>query len=85
MVTVRQSPEALVMEIEDNGCGFEVERQRQAALPAHFGILGMRERAACLGGAFEIHSHPGKGTRIRLRLPMGGTIPAKGTLLEVPA
>jgi signal transduction histidine kinase len=35
-----------------------------------FGLRGMSERAALLGGALAVHSVPGSGTMVRLRLPL---------------
>lgn len=52
-----------VLEISDNGCGY---------LPAapvstrSFGIIGMQERAALLGGSLLVSSNPGQGTTVRL-------------------
>jgi PAS domain S-box-containing protein len=51
--------------IEDDGVGFDAE----APAPGHFGVAGMRERAALAGAMLEIDSAPGKGTRIRLAAP----------------
>ena len=54
-----------LLEIEDDGVGF---------LPAHtlhgVGILGMRERAASLGGSIAIESELGRGTLIRATVPL---------------
>jgi signal transduction histidine kinase len=33
----------------------------------HYGLTGMRERAATLGGTLEITSGPGRGTTVRVR------------------
>ncbi|MBI3929663.1 MAG: hypothetical protein HY319_29250 [Armatimonadetes bacterium] len=55
--------------IADDGRGFEPARF--LTQPSNrFGIRGMKERAELLGGSFEVESSPGKGTRIRLRLPL---------------
>ena len=52
--------------VQDNGKGFN----RQAGSSGKsFGILGMRERAIMFGGAFEIHSQPGRGTTVCVRIP----------------
>jgi signal transduction histidine kinase len=57
----------LRLSVSDNGAGF---RTADAGLqPASFGIAGMRERAAILGGTLRIDSAPGKGARVRLWLP----------------
>jgi signal transduction histidine kinase len=34
----------------------------------------MRERASLLGGTFQLRSRPGKGTRIRIEIPIDETI-----------
>jgi len=64
-VAVRQLPDCLLAEIEDNGRGF-VSGQRRKGL----GLLGIRERAAAAGGTLIIDSAPGRGTRIALRIPL---------------
>lgn len=54
-----------ILEVADDGVGFNPE----ALPPTAFGLRMMQERAERLGGALEIHSAPGQGTRIRLRWP----------------
>lgn len=54
------------IQIEDNGSGFDL----QAAFAKNRGLAGMRERVNLLGGAFQIESQEGKGTRKRIRLPL---------------
>ena len=52
--------------IEDDGAGFDPE-----AMPTgRLGVLGMRERAAQIGGELEVESRPGAGTTILLRIPL---------------
>jgi len=55
----------LCLSIHDNGCGFDPDH-----LPAgnHFGLLGMRERVAAIGGQLTIESQPGQGTTITVTL-----------------
>lgn len=50
--------------VEDDGCGFDVANRTK-----RFGLLGMRERVAMLGGTLEIDSRPERGTRIEAWLP----------------
>ncbi len=59
--------EGLILEVCDNGRGIAEEER---ALSKSLGLLGMRERAKLLGGAFEIEGHPGEGTRVALRVPL---------------
>ena len=55
------------LSIRDNGAGFKTESG--VGKPASFGLTGMRERAALLGGALVVRSAPGKGTTVVLELP----------------
>src|SRR3989338_3178469 len=55
----------LRLQVEDNGKGFEPEKVVGSADRA-IGLLGMRERAALLDGAFTIYSEPGGGTRLTI-------------------
>lgn len=54
------------IQIEDNGVGFDPE----VALAKNRGLGGMRERVNLLGGAFQIESQAGAGTKILIRLPI---------------
>ncbi|WP_034410257.1 hybrid sensor histidine kinase/response regulator [Derxia gummosa] len=58
----------LTLEIGDNGQG--VQPDQPSSHHAHFGIVGMRERARHLGGWFELSTSPG-GTCVMLSLPLG--------------
>jgi len=59
------APETLVLEIADDGVGFDPGMPR----PGHLGLTGMRERAERLGGRFTVDSAPGKPTTVRVVLP----------------
>ena len=59
----------LALVVEDDGAGFETGRQPGAS-EGHFGLVGMRERAESLGGTIILQSEPGKGTRLRVELPI---------------
>ena len=56
------------MEIKDNGKGFN--KYKTESENKSFGIFGMKERAAMLGGALNIKSQPNKGTSVNLELPL---------------
>lgn len=67
-VTTRNG--GLVLLIEDDGCGFDVETARRRMLEgASVGLLGMEERAGLLGGSVQFDSTPGYGTRVCVTLP----------------
>ena len=53
--------------VQDDGTGFNVEDLRQQE--GHFGVIGMRERAASIGADIDISSRIGRGTVITLVLP----------------
>jgi signal transduction histidine kinase len=77
-VAVRQLPECLVAEIEDNGRGFRMNQQHMPYRTGGLGLLGLRERAANAGGTLLIDSAPGQGTRIALRIPLRPARAAEG-------
>ena len=53
--------ERLRLVIEDDGCGFDPERQGAAG---GFGLQSMQERAASVGGVLSVDSVPEQGTRV---------------------
>lgn len=59
-------PDRALLEIEDDGLGFDTEQAQALRKVGHFGILNMEERAHFLGGEMELQSRPGQGTRIRV-------------------
>ena len=56
--------------VEDDGKGFDESRLDRVASGRSLGLLGMRERAALLGGRILIDSVEGSGTMIRLHIPL---------------
>lgn len=61
----------LVLIVEDDGKGFDPDNVRREKSGRGLGLVGMRERAAILGGIVEIESAPGKGTTVFVRVPIG--------------
>ena len=59
----------IMLHIEDDGVGFSPRSSHQRG----FGLKGMRERAAALGGSMRVRSEAGKGTQIRIVLPTANT------------
>ncbi|MBV5282075.1 MAG: PAS domain S-box protein [Paludibacter sp.] len=55
----------LVMEIRDNGIGFDVNRKYR---PDSYGLIGMKERMKLLCGKLDITSKVGEGTIIRVEI-----------------
>jgi len=63
----------ICLEVRDEGRGFDPPAFDQLLVDEHeehIGLRGMRDRVAILGGHFEIHSRPGAGTRIFVKLPI---------------
>jgi PAS domain S-box-containing protein len=60
----------LVLEVRDNGRGVTDEEVHR---PDSLGLLGMRERAALLGGVAEVKGAPGQGTTVTVRVPLQGS------------
>jgi signal transduction histidine kinase len=66
-IALSQTANDLIVEVSDNGKGFDAT---EAAKEKTFGLLGMGERAAVLGGHIEIVSAPQQGTIVRVYLPI---------------
>ena len=63
-VRLEYETEQIILQVEDNGRGGVIDIQA-----GHFGVTGMRERAAAIGGSLEVASEPGKGTTVKLEAP----------------
>ncbi len=66
-VICRQIDQRLLVEIADDGEGFDPEARQRRQVP-RFGLAIMRERAESIGGRLSVDSSPGSGTRVRLEL-----------------
>jgi signal transduction histidine kinase len=66
VVTVETGPEGVLVEVRDNGRGFDTEGRH----PGHFGMESMRSRAAEIDARLTIASRPGYGTIVRVRAPV---------------
>jgi two-component system, chemotaxis family, CheB/CheR fusion protein len=60
-----------VLVVEDDGVGFDASEAAGRGGDRGLGLVGMRERAALLGGTVEVESEPGKGTAVLARVPAG--------------
>jgi ligand-binding sensor domain-containing protein/signal transduction histidine kinase len=66
---VVHSPASLRLRIIDDGKGMEPLVLERGGRPGHWGLVGMRERAARIGATLEVSSSPAEGTAITLNLP----------------
>lgn len=65
-VVVERRGTSLLIIVEDDGCGFDVD---QARAGGHLGLLGMQERTEMLAGTLTIESSPGSGTILVVEVP----------------
>jgi len=57
------------LECSDDGKGLPASILSSGRLAGHWGLVGMRERAASVKGKLELWSSPGNGTKITVRIP----------------
>ncbi len=73
-VNLRQAePGIVLLEIVDNGVGFdveEVERAYDERSASSLGMVNLRERTELVNGLLHIDSAPGKGTRVQVFIPL---------------
>lgn len=68
-LSLRQEGNHLQLHIVDDGVGFD-PASLGAAPNGHFGWRGIRERAEQIDAQLELHSQPGRGTSIRVQVPL---------------
>jgi len=65
-VNVGVKDKNILVTIQDDGQGFDAD-----AIPSgHYGLLGIRERVRLVNGTFEIQSESGKGTTLKVQIPL---------------
>lgn len=68
---VRFEDDAVLLSVEDDGCGFAVPRRpAELSSQGHFGLVGMHERATLIGAHLHIQSGPDQGTKVWLKTPL---------------
>ena len=69
-VRIQKLPGAVGMQIKDDGKSFKVEQTLRSRTNKSLGLLGIRERLEMVGGSFDIASAAGKGTTVRVQIPL---------------
>ena len=66
-VRIELSTAAVTLDVRDNGLGFLPTAPRK---PLSLGLMGLRERVRLLQGSIAIHSKPGEGCHVEVRVPL---------------
>jgi PAS domain S-box-containing protein len=78
-ISIRRDEADVRIDIEDDGIGFDTsELDNTASVTDGFGLFSIQERFHPLGGRMEIHSEPGRGTRVAIVLPLACNIEVTG-------
>lgn len=68
-VSLRARNGSVILEVGDDGVGFDPLYTSSNGTRDHFGLTAMRERVEMAGGRWEIQSSPGHGTRVVAEFP----------------
>ncbi len=69
-LVMRHQEDRLHLEVIDEGSGLDLDKLEDNA---GFGLFAIRERMEMIGGRCHLESEPGKGTRVRLEVPLSAT------------
>jgi signal transduction histidine kinase len=72
-VSIKAIPQAVAMEIHDDGKSFDVAHALDSRRNKRLGLIGMRERVEMVGGSFKVESKPGHGTKVSATIPFKRT------------
>ncbi|MCP4428070.1 MAG: sensor histidine kinase [Chloroflexi bacterium] len=78
---LEQENDALLLEIEDDGQGFDAS---QVTVTSGMGLSNLRQRVEDVGGQLTIHSQPDDGTAIRVSIPLQESLQMKETHMNKP-
>jgi len=71
-IRLRRSGHEALCAVEDNGVGFDPEAVQKNPESRGLGLLGISERLQAIQGKVRIQSAPGKGTKLRITIPLEG-------------
>jgi PAS domain S-box-containing protein len=75
-ISIERTATRLRLLVQDNGRGFNIEEKTKLNGASGVGLVGMKERAASIGGKFNITSSRRKGTKVLVTIPI--TVAKKG-------
>lgn len=82
-IRVDYQPEAVHVEVEDDGCGFEPpEAWESLSSEGHYGLVGIYERIQNLDGTLRITSQLGQGTCLKIEIPATNSIQPSGIVRD---
>jgi PAS domain S-box-containing protein len=71
IVSLQKSDDQVILDVADNGTGFEVPNDwLEFARHKHLGLVGIQERAEVIGGEVKIVSRIGRGTQVKVTVPL---------------
>ncbi|GAA2510548.1 sensor histidine kinase [Streptomyces thermolineatus] len=70
VVTLSYTADEVVLDVRDDGCGFDPRALPEQSAAGGFGLTGMRRRAERVAGALDVESEPGRGTAVSARVPL---------------
>jgi two-component system, NarL family, sensor kinase len=74
-VSLQYSDDEFVMQIADDGIGFDVQAKKNSALStAGVGLKSIFNRAKLIGAVLDMQSEPGKGTTVTIRMPLTAAV-----------
>lgn len=74
-ITLTYLDDLVLLDVQDDGIGFDPTSTRRDGRRVGFGLTSMRERMALVGGDLSVEGEPGEGTTIAARLPLSTVRP----------
>ena len=78
-VTLSEAEQGVLLKVQDDGVGFNMQDAARRALPGHLGMRSMHERAQVAGGWLNVESSPRKGTSVECWVPTFAAMTAEGS------
>ena len=73
-VELSRTPGGILLQIDDDGCGFSPYEPSAKPGQRHMGLISMQERAEIIGGKLTLYSAPGQGTSLHVTIPLTGNL-----------